>query len=127
MSQRKRITLKIERTPEELAELREERARFSRERPGPEDLSPEEYEGPYRQGNIMALLSAVAELKRHREEQGLSLADVSGRSGLDRAWLSRLENGKVLNPTLATLWRYADAIGAQVSLAVELLPSAAGS
>jgi transcriptional regulator with XRE-family HTH domain len=36
--------------------------------------------------------------------------------------LSRLENGKILNPTIATLWRYADAIGAQVSLAVEPLP-----
>jgi DNA-binding XRE family transcriptional regulator len=128
LSRRKRVTLKLERTPEELAELRAERARFSRERPGPEDLvASGEYEGPYRQGNIMALLSAVAELKRHREEQGLSLADVSGRSGLDRALLSRLENGKVLNPTLTTLWRYADAIGAQVSLAVELLPTAADS
>jgi DNA-binding XRE family transcriptional regulator len=126
--QRKRVTLKIERTPEELAELREERARFSRERPGPEDLiASGEYEGPYRQGNIMALLSAVAELKRHRDEQGLSLADVSERSGLDRALLSRLENGKVLNPTLATLWRYADAIGAQVSFAVEPLPVGADS
>jgi hypothetical protein len=128
VNQRKRVTLKIERTPEELAELREERTRFSRERPGPEDLiASGEYEGPYRQSNIMALLSAVAELKRHREEQGLSLADVSERSGLDRALLSRLENGKILNPTLATLWRYADALGAQVSFAVEPLPVRADS
>ena len=36
--------------------------------------------------------------------------------------LSRLENGKILNPTMATLWRYADAIGAQVFLGVEPLP-----
>jgi len=80
-----------------------------------------DYEGPYRQGNIMALLSAVAELQRHRDLQGLSLADVSKRSGLDRALLSRLENGKLLNPTMSTLWRYANAIGAQVSLTVEPL------
>jgi hypothetical protein len=36
--------------------------------------------------------------------------------------LSRLKNGKILNPTMATLWRYADAIGAQVCLGVEPLP-----
>jgi len=123
MSQRKRVTLKVEQTPEELAELKAERERFSRERPGLEDLiASEEFEGPYRQGNIMGLLSAVAELKRQRDERGLSLTDVSQRSGLDRGLLSRLENGKILNPTMATLWRYADAIGSQVSLAVEPLP-----
>ncbi len=101
-----------ERTPDELAELRAERARFSRERPGPEELMASgEHEGPYRQGNIMALLTGIAELKRRREQRGLSLADVSEQSGLDRGMLSRLENGKILNPTIATLWRYADAIG----------------
>jgi ribosome-binding protein aMBF1 (putative translation factor) len=123
MSHRKRVTLKVEQTPEELAERKAERERFSRERPGLEDLTASgDFEGPFRQGNIMALLSAVAELKRQREERGLSLADVSNRSGLDRALLSRLENGKILNPTMSTLWRYADAIGSQVSLAVEPLP-----
>ncbi len=128
MSHRKRVTLKIEQTPEELAKLRAERAQFSHERPGLEDLiASEEYDGPFRQANIMALLTAVAELKRQRDERGLSITDVSERSGLDRALVSRLENGKVLNPTMATLWRYADAIGAQVTLAVEPLPSGTDS
>ena len=123
MTHRKRVTLKLERSPEELADLKAERERFSRERPGADDLlAAGDHEGPYRQGNIMALLSAIAELKRRRDEQGLSLADVSERSGLDRALLSRLENGKILNPTMATLWRYADAIGTQVTLAVEPSP-----
>ena len=125
MTHRKRVTLKIDRSPEELAELKAERERFSRERPDADDLlAAGDHEGPYRQGNIMALLSAIAELRRRRDEQGLSLADVSERSGLDLALLSRLENGKVLNPTMATLWRYADAIGTQVTLAVE--PSSVG-
>jgi hypothetical protein len=128
VSDRKRSAEKIQRTPEELAELREERARFSRERPGPEDLiASGDYEGPYRHGNIMALLSAIAELQRYRDVQGLSLADVSKRSGLDRGLLSRLENGKLLNPTISTLWRYANAIGAQISLAVEPPMSGADS
>jgi Helix-turn-helix domain len=123
MTHRKRVTLKLDRSPEELADLKAERERFSRERSGADDLlAAGDHEGPYRQGNIMALLSAIAELKRRRDEQGLSLADVSGRSGLDRALLSRLENGKILNPTMATLWRYADAIGTQVTLAVEPSP-----
>ena len=65
--------------------------------------------------------AAVAELKHQRDERGLSLSDVSERSGLDRALLSRLENGTILNPTMATLWLYADAIGARVSLTVEPL------
>jgi hypothetical protein len=36
--------------------------------------------------------------------------------------LPRLENGKIMNPTLTTLWRYAEAVGMQVGLAVEALP-----
>jgi hypothetical protein len=115
----KRVTLKVERTPEELAELKAERERFPSERPGMDELiASGDYEGPGRQGDLMALLSAIAELKRQRDERGLGLADVSQRSGLDRLLLSRLENGMVLNPTMATLWRYADAIRSQISLAV---------
>ena len=119
MSHQKPVTLKIERTPEELAELKAERERFSRERPGLDDLiASGEFEGPFDHGNVMSLLGAVAELKRRRDEQGLSLATVSERSGLDTGLLSRLENGKILNPMLTTLWRYAGALGVQVSLTV---------
>jgi transcriptional regulator with XRE-family HTH domain len=75
----------------------------------------------------MAQCVEPLQLKHQRDERGLSLTDVSKRSGLDRALLSRLENGKVLNPKMATLWRYADAIGARVSLAVEPLPAGADS
>ena len=45
------------------------------------------------------------------ERQGLSISDVANRSGLDRAVVSRLENGKQDNPTVATLMRYGAAIG----------------
>ncbi len=41
--------------------------------------------------------------------------------------ISRLENGKILNPMMATLWRYADAIGANVHLAIEPTSVAADS
>lgn len=122
-----RVHRKIERTPEELAELRAAREQLSRERPGPEELiASGEYEGPFRQGDVMEFLSAVAALRRARERRGLSLADVSERSGLDRGMLSRLENGKVLNPTLTTLWRYAEAIGVRIKLGVDAEPAEVG-
>jgi DNA-binding XRE family transcriptional regulator len=54
---------------------------------------------------------ALQALKGEREEQGLTIADVAERSGLDRAVVSRLENGKQDNPTVATLMRYAAAVG----------------
>jgi hypothetical protein len=127
MSQRRRIYRKTERSPEELAELKEERERFSRDRPGSEALiASGEYDGPYRQGDLMALLSTLATLKQERERQGLSLAEVSDRSGLDKAMLSRLENGKILNPTMATLWRYADAVDMTLKLSAEKVPVGSG-
>ncbi len=126
MSEPRRVYRKIERTPEELAELKAERAGFSRDRTGPEDLiASGDYDGPYRQGDILALLSALAALKQERGRQGLSLAAVSERSGLDKAMLSRLENGKILNPTVATLWSYAGAIGMTLRLSAEKVPQGA--
>ncbi len=56
----------------------------------------------------------LAALRAERERQGLSLADIQERTGIDRAALSRLENNEDANPTLATLERYAEAIGRQM-------------
>ena len=122
----RRIHQKGERTPEQIAELRSVREKYQREKPSLDDLvASGEYEGPYRHGDVMAFLSAIAALKHRRDQLGLSLAEVSERSGLDKGMLSRLENGKILNPTMATLWRYADAVGMQVALTVEALPAVA--
>jgi ribosome-binding protein aMBF1 (putative translation factor) len=116
----RRIQRKTERTPEELAELRAARATFQRDRPAQDEITASgDSEGPFRQGDITALLSALAALKRERERQGLSLAEVSERSGLDKGMISRLENGKILNPTVTTLWRYADAVGMRMNLSAE--------
>ena len=48
--------------------------------------------------------------------KGLTLADVSGRSGMTRQAISKLENGQVANPTLDTLYRYAMALDAGITL-----------
>ena len=60
------------------------------------------------------LRQALAALRAERERQGLSLADINARTGIDRAALSRLENNEDSNPTLATLERYAEALGKQI-------------
>ncbi len=61
------------------------------------------------------LLNALAALRLERERQGLSLTDLSERTGIDRATISKLETGKVANPTLATLRTYANALGKRLA------------
>jgi DNA-binding XRE family transcriptional regulator len=65
------------------------------------------------------LAELVQQLKAAREEKGLSLADLTRLTGMDRSALSKLETGRRLNPTIETLVRYADAVGKRlvVSLA----------
>ncbi len=50
-------------------------------------------------------------LKAERVRQGLSLSDIQERTGIDPPNLSRLENDIGANPTVATLTRYAEALG----------------
>lgn len=123
----RRIYRKTERTPAEQAELCAVREAFQRDRPGPGDLvASGEYDGPFRHADVMALLSTLAEIKHERERQGLTLADVSERSGLDKGMLSRLENGKILNPTMGSLWKYSDAVGMTFRLSAEKVSAGAG-
>src|SRR5262249_29965779 len=70
-----------------------------------------QYEEPLPLDAYMAFRQAILALKAERERQGLSLADVAEASGIGKASLSRLETGKLANPTLDTLLRYAAAIG----------------
>jgi DNA-binding phage protein len=65
----------------------------------------------------------IAALRAERERQGLSLADLNERTGIDRAALSRLENNEEGNPTISTLERYAAAVGKQII--VLLMPESA--
>ena len=57
------------------------------------------------------LQALVTELRTAREELGLSLSDLSERTGMDRSALSKLETGQRPNPTWETLARYAEAVG----------------
>jgi predicted transcriptional regulator len=117
----KRIHRKIERTPAQQRQLKAIRDRFQRDRPGLEDLlAAGDAKEVVPQGEYLELRALLGKLKKHREQQGMSLADVAARSGMDRAAVSRLENGVYLNPTVDTLYRYAQAVGADIGFCVHV-------
>lgn len=66
--------------------------------------------------SFMAILRLAARFKAEREARGLTLAQVAERMGIDAPALSRLETGKMLNPTLATLHEWAEALGRKLEM-----------
>ena len=117
----KRTHRKTERTPDQQRQLAEIRERFQRERPGLDDLlAAGDAKEVVSQGEYLELRAMLAALKKHRERQGLSLTDVADRSGMDRSAVSRLENGVYLNPTVDTLYRYAQAVGADIGFSIHV-------
>jgi DNA-binding Xre family transcriptional regulator len=105
-------TIKPQRTPEQRAEeeaiRKQHAANPIRQRPT----------GTINPQSFTAILSLVARLKAVRESQGLTLVEVAERMGIDGPALSRLETGKVLNPTLATLHKWAEALGQKLDMEV---------
>jgi transcriptional regulator with XRE-family HTH domain len=90
---------------------------FRKWHPSPEELIASGQGAQFAfSGEYPYLRPFLAELKQAREKAGLSLAQVARRCGIDKAALSRLENGQNSNPTLDTLWRYAAAIGKRLVL-----------
>lgn len=110
-----RITRNRTLSPEEAAKYRKIREQVAEERP---DLIARHHE---RLASLDQLGELVKQLKAAREEQGLSLSDLTRLTGMDRSALSKLETGQRLNPTIETLVRYAEAVGKRlvVSLASE--------
>lgn len=110
---------KIERTPEQTAELKAVRERFQREKPSPKKLVESgEYYPPVPTAFYFEKKVLLHRLREAREASGLSLANVAERTGMDKAALSRLETGQG-NPTIETLSRYAAALGKRVVFGVE--------
>jgi hypothetical protein len=66
--------------------------------------------------SFAATLKLIGRFKAERERQGLTLAIVAERMGIDAPALSRLETGKMLNPTLATLHKWAEALGRELEI-----------
>lgn len=103
-------TSKPERTAEERSEEEAVRRQHAtnpvRKRPA----------GAINRQSFATILNLVARFKAARESQGLTLAEVAGRMGIDPPALSRLETGKMLNPTLATLHKWAEALGQKLDV-----------
>lgn len=78
-----------------------------------------EYHAPVKQGEVLVMQALAAQIKALRQQKQLSLADVASRTGIDKAQLSRIENGQHANPTLSTLENIVRALGAQLRLVIE--------
>jgi ribosome-binding protein aMBF1 (putative translation factor) len=110
----RRIFRPSRKTADERAREQVLRDTLQKERPSLEDLVRSgacDPDAVMTMGMYFDIQRALRALKRERERSGLSIGDVAERSGLDRAVVSRLENGKQDNPTVATLMRYAAAVG----------------
>jgi transcriptional regulator with XRE-family HTH domain len=71
--------------------------------------------------SFVAIFRLLARFKAVRESQGLTLAEVAERMRIDATALSLSETGKVLNPTLATLHRWAEALGQKLDVGLSAL------
>jgi len=108
-------TRKIDRTPEDKARIRAIREKFQREKPSLKKLVESgDAPPPMPLGTYLEIQVLLHRLKKEREAAGLSLSDMAERTGMDRAAISRLENGHQSNPTIDTLARYAAALGKSI-------------
>lgn len=115
-------------TAEERAREQKLREKLQKEKPELEDLVRSgacDPDAVMTMGMYFDVQQALQALKRERQRRGLSIGDVAERSGLDRAVVSRLENGKQDNPTVATLMRYAAALGKRFLWSYEAMPAKA--
>jgi DNA-binding XRE family transcriptional regulator len=113
----KRIARGRRLTPEEAAKFKQIRAQVAEELP---DLVARHHE---RMASLDQLDKLCAQLKAAREAKGLSLADVTRLTGMDRSALSKLETGQRANPTVETLVRYAEAVGKRVVVSLTDAPA----
>ena len=102
-------------TPEQEAAELSIHQQFQKERPSLQTLVDRGDIGQvFSMGEYWELKKTFAALRVLREQQGLSIADLSQRTGMDEALVSRLENGHVDNLTIVTMTRYAKALGKKV-------------
>ena len=108
----KRITRDRRLTPEEAAKYNKIREQIAEELP---ELIDRHHE---RMATLDQLHELLMQLKAAREAKGLSLADLTELTGMDRSALSKLETGQRANPTVETLVRYAEAVGKRLMVSL---------
>jgi DNA-binding XRE family transcriptional regulator len=101
----KRITRERRLTPEEAAKYKAVQEQVAQDLP---ELIARHH---VRMAALDQLDELFRQLKAAREAKGLSLADLTELTGMDRSALSKLETGQRANPTVETLVRYAEAVG----------------
>src|SRR5438067_7441336 len=102
-------------TPEREAAERAVREQFQKDKPSLQDLVDRgDVTQVFTMGEYWELRKTFAALRALREQQGLSITDLAERTGMDRAMISRLENGQIDNPTISTMSRYAKALGKRI-------------
>jgi ribosome-binding protein aMBF1 (putative translation factor) len=122
----RRIFRANRKTAEEQAREQKLREKLQKEKPSLEDLVRSgacDQDAIMTMGMYFDVQKALQALKQERQRRGLSIGDVAEQSGLARAVVSRLENGKQDNPTVATLMRYAAAVGKRFLWTYQALPA----
>jgi DNA-binding XRE family transcriptional regulator len=71
-----------------------------------------------REATVDRLQELLTQLKAARKKKGLSLADLTELTGMDRSALSKLETGQRPNPTIDTLVRFAEAVGKRLHVSL---------
>lgn len=66
--------------------------------------------------SFAAMLHLLGRFRAERERQGLTAATVADRLGVPPIEFASLEAGKSLNPTLATLTKWAEVLGMKLDL-----------
>jgi DNA-binding XRE family transcriptional regulator len=113
----KRIIRDRRLTPDEAAKYKAVREQVAEELP---QLISRHHE---RMASLEELDKLLSQLKAAREAKGLSLADVTELTGMDRSALSKLETGQRANPTVETLVRYAEAVGKRLVVSLTDAPA----
>lgn len=117
---RKRNPIQHHSSPVEREQEKRLRDRFQRERPTINELmATGDYSEPTPQGEILQQMRLASRLKELRTTAEVSLTELSSRTGMDKAALSRLENGIADNPTLSTLERYLRALGKRLRIEID--------
>ena len=112
---RRRTAARIERTPEELAELRAVRERFQRDKPSLDQvLAATGQTEAISLCEYLRTQELLQALRTERERQHMTLGQLAEQTGFDPAVLSRLLSGRQANTTLATVSRIANALGKEV-------------
>ena len=70
--------------------------------------------GKKRYRNAVEELNLGGKIRRLRLEKGMTLKDVSEKTGFSTALLSQIENG-IVSPPISTLWKISQALGVKLS------------